>query len=148
MSRPALHALLNGTAALLLVCGWRAIRGGAPFGGRGPRRRLHARLMTAALATSAVFLGSYLQYHGEVGSVPFWGTGALRSVYFAVLVPHTLLAVAMLPAIFLVVRAALREDLPRHRRLARWTLPVWIYVSVTGVLVWLLNHGLRPPAAP
>jgi uncharacterized membrane protein YozB (DUF420 family) len=94
-----------------------------------------------------VFLASYLEYHARVGSVPFWGRGWLRVVYLAILVPHTVAAVAMLPPIAVTFLLAARGRLERHRRWARWTLPVWIGVSVSGVAVWLLNHGLRPAAA-
>lgn len=143
MSRPALHALLNGTAALFLILGWQAIRGRWPLADR-PRRRTHVACMVAALAVSTVFLASYVDWHLEVGHVPFWGTGALKAFYLLVLIPHVVLAAAMVPPIVLLVVAALRGRFVPHRRLARITLPVWIYVSVTGVLVYLLNHAARP----
>lgn len=100
--------------------------------------------MTAALAVSAAFLGSYVEYHARVGSVPFWGGGWLRAVYLSILVPHTLAAVAMLPPIAVTFTLAVRGRFDRHRAWARWTLPVWLWVSLSGVLVWWLNHGLRP----
>ena len=145
MSQPALHAVLNGTAATLLVLGWCAIRGKGPFAGRGKDERLHRNLMLAAVGVSGVFLASYLHYHERVGHVPFWGTGAIRTVYLAILVPHIILAVAMVPAIVILLVLAFRGRLAGHRRLARWTLPVWLYVSVTGVLVYLMLYRMGPP---
>jgi len=100
--------------------------------------------MTGAFAVSTVFLASYLEYHARVGSVPFWGTGWLRTTYLAVLIPHTVAAVLMLPPIIVTFVLALRGMFDRHRAWARWTLPVWLWVSISGVLVWFLNHGLRP----
>lgn len=144
MSRPAIHALLNGTAALLLTLGWLAIRGKGPFGRCGRDERLHKRFMIAALFVSACFLGSYLEYHSSVGSVTFWGTGWIRTLYLAVLIPHTVLATVMVPPIVILVVHAARGRLDRHKRLARWTLPVWIYVSVTGVLVYLMLYRFGP----
>lgn len=142
MERPDLHALLNGTAAVLLAAGWAAIRGRGPW--RAPAPRAHRNLMLAALAVSAAFLASYLDYHARVGSVPFWGAGWLRGLYLAILVPHVLLAAVQVPLILLTLTHALRGRLERHRRLARWTLPVWLWVSLSGVAVWWLNFGLRP----
>ncbi len=140
MSRPALHALLNGLAATCLLLGWMAIRGWAM-----PRREgLHKGAMIAALLVSAVFLASYLDYHAAVGHVPFWGSGWLKVAYLAVLLPHIALAAIMVPPIVMLLLFALRGQLERHRRLARWTLPAWLYVSVTGVIVYILNHALRP----
>lgn len=144
MSRPALHALLNGVAAALLVLGWQAIRGRGLFAARGRDEGLHKRFMALALLVSAVFLASYVDYHAEVGHVPFWGDGWLKTVYLLILVPHVILAALMVPPILMLVVAALRGRLGAHKRLARVTLPVWIYVSVTGVLVYLLNHAAAP----
>ncbi len=143
MERPDLHALLNGSAAVLLSAGWLSIRGRWPWAG-APAPRAHRNLMLAALAVSAAFLASYLDWHARVGSVPFWGAGWLRGLYFAVLVPHVVLAAVQVPLIVLVVTHAARGRLERHRRLARRTLPVWLFVSVSGVVVWWLNFGLRP----
>ncbi len=134
--QPFLHALLNGTAAVFLLLGWQAIKRGD--------ERTHKRWMLSALAVSAVFLASYLQYHFRVGSVPFWGEGWIKVFYLFVLIPHVILAVAMLPMIGLTLSAISRGDTERHRRFGRWTLPVWLYVSVTGVLVYLMNFVLRP----
>jgi uncharacterized membrane protein YozB (DUF420 family) len=144
MSRPALHAALNLTAALLLTLGWLAIRGRGPWRARGRRTDTHRNLMLAAFGVSTVFLASYLDYHARVGSVPFWGTGWLRTLYFWVLIPHTILAAVMVPLILTTLVLALRGRLDRHRAWARWTLPIWLYVSVTGVLIWVLLHALRP----
>jgi putative membrane protein len=143
MDRPALHAALNATAAVLLATGWLAIRGRGPWrAGRNPGA--HRNCMLAALAVSTVFLASYIEYHARVGDVPFWGSGWLRATYFAVLIPHVLLAVGMLPLIATTLVHALRGRLAAHRRLARWTLPIWLFVSVSGVAVWVLNFALRP----
>ncbi|HYN65033.1 MAG TPA: DUF420 domain-containing protein [Candidatus Limnocylindrales bacterium] len=143
MSRPALHAALNFTAAVLLVLGWSAIRGLGPWR-RGRSIETHQRFMVGAFSVSTVFLASYLEYHGRVGAVAFWGTGWLRSLYLAVLIPHTVAAALMLPPIIVTFALAIRRRFERHRAWARWTLPVWLWVSISGVLVWFLNHGLRP----
>jgi uncharacterized membrane protein YozB (DUF420 family) len=127
---PTLNALLNGLATVLLVVGYVLIR----------RRRwqAHRNVMVAALVCSALFLTSYLIYHAQVGSVRFQGTGAVRTVYLAILLTHTVLA-AFVPflAVITVWRAWRQRE--RHARIARWTLPIWLYVSVTGVVVyWML----------
>ena len=130
---PTLNAGLNLTAAVLLVIGWLLIR----------RRqvRAHRAVMIAAFACSVAFLVSYLVYHAQVGSVRFQGTGAIRTVYFTILVSHTILA-ALVPFMAVVTLVqALRSRFDRHRRIARWTLPIWLYVSLTGVAVyWMLYH--------
>jgi uncharacterized membrane protein YozB (DUF420 family) len=128
---PALNAALNALAALLLVLGWLLIR----------RRWIeaHRRVMWSALACSAAFLVSYLVYHAQVGSVRFQGTGAIRSLYFAILISHTLLAAAVPVLALVTLSRALARRFDRHRAIARWTLPIWLYVSVTGVAVyWML----------
>ena len=130
-SLPHLNALLNSVSALLLLAGYLFIR----------RRRMaaHRRCMLAALGSSALFLVSYLIYHFSVGSVRFQGQGWTRTVYFAVLVSHTVLATAIVPLVLVTVTRALRRRFDRHRAIARWTLPLWLYVSVTGVVVyWML----------
>jgi putative membrane protein len=128
---PTLNALLNASSAVLLLLGYALIRGG--------RRRAHAVAMATALATSAAFLASYLYYHAHVGSVRFPGQGAARAAYLAILVSHAVLAVAILPLVFVTVSRAARRRFPEHRRIARLTLPLWAYVSVTGVVVyWML----------
>jgi putative membrane protein len=138
---PTLNAVLNAASAALLVSGWLLIRSG--------RREAHRRVMTAALVSSALFLVSYLVYHARVGSVRFPGTSAVRSVYLAILLTHTLLAAAVAPLAVTVFILARRARFDRHRRLARWTLPVWLYVSVTGVTIYLMLYrmawGPGPP---
>jgi uncharacterized membrane protein YozB (DUF420 family) len=127
---PALNASLNATSFVLLLAGWAAIR----------RRRiaLHRACMLAACAVSALFLGSYVTYHYLAGSRPFAGQGAIRWVYFPILVSHIILAAAMVPFVLTTVYRALSGNFVRHVRVARLTLPMWLYVSVTGVVVYLL----------
>ena len=130
---PAVNATLNSIAATLLAVGYGFIRRG--------RVDAHRRCMLAAFATSALFLVSYLAYHAQVGSRPFPGQGPVRVVYFTVLVSHIVLAAAILPLAVVTLRRGLRRDDARHVSLARWTLPIWLYVSVTGVVVyWMLYH--------
>jgi len=131
---PALNASLNATAALLLVAGYRMIRRG--------RREAHRRLMLAAFTVSTLFLVSYLVYHFEVGSVRFTKTGVIRTLYFAILISHTILAAAVPPLAVLTLGRALRGRLEAHRRIARWTLPIWLYVSATGVAVYWMLYRL------
>lgn len=128
---PTLNALLNGLSAVLLVTGYILVRRG--------RWQAHKRVMLAAFATSVVFLVSYLVYHFQVGSVRYPGQGALRVVYFTILISHTVLAAAVPVLAVITLVRALRERFDRHRAIARWTLPIWLYVSVTGVVVyWML----------
>ena len=128
---PALNAVLNTASALLLAAGYVAIRGG--------RRDIHRRFMLAACGTSSMFLVSYLVYHFQVGSVRFTGQGTMRTVYFAILISHSLLAVVIVPLVLVTLTRAVRERIPAHRSIARVTLPVWAYVSVTGVVIyWML----------
>jgi len=143
VSQPALHALLNGGAAVLLTLGWMAIRGIPPIATE-KNERLHKALMISAVVVSAVFLASYLDYHNTVGSVPFWGEGLIRTVYFVVLIPHIVLAAVMVPMIVTMLVHAFRGRLEKHRRLARWTLPIWLYVSVTGVVVYIMLYRMGP----
>ena len=107
----------------------------------------HRRLMISAAVTSAVFLVSYLTYHATAGSVHFAGQGAVRPLYFAILVSHTLLAAAVLPMALRTLYLGLKRRDDKHRRIARWTYPIWLYVSVTGVVVYLMLYRLYPPAA-
>ena len=129
-----MNAALNATATVLLVTGWLLIK----------RRRIqqHRAVMIAAVITSAAFLTSYVIYHANAGSKPFPGTGAIRTVYFAILIPHVILAAVSLPPILITFIRGLRRDDQRHRRIARWTLPVWLYVSVTGVIVYVMLYRL------
>ena len=131
---PAVNATLNGIAATLLAAGYVCIRRG--------RIDLHRRCMLAAFATSALFLASYLVYHAQVGSRPFTGEGPVRVIYFTVLVSHIVLAAAILPLAIVTLRRGLRRDDARHAALARWTLPIWLYVSVTGVAVYWMLYRL------
>ena len=131
---PALNASLNALASVFLVTGYVLIRTG--------RRNAHRRSMLMALTTSALFLISYVIYHANAGSVRFAGTGAIRAVYFAVLIPHVILAATILPLALVTTARGLRGDFGRHRRIARWTLPVWLYVSVTGVIVYAMLYHL------
>jgi uncharacterized membrane protein YozB (DUF420 family) len=131
---PALNALLNATSAVLLFVGWRLIRRG--------RREAHRRAMLAAVACSTLFLVSYLVYHAQVGSVRFQGQGPIRAVYFTVLLTHTILATAIVPLVLMTLVRALQERFDRHRRLARVTLPLWGYVSVTGVVIYVMLYRL------
>jgi uncharacterized membrane protein YozB (DUF420 family) len=131
---PALNATLNGIAALLLTAGYLLIRRG--------RRDLHKRCMLAALATSALFLVSYVTYHLNAGSRPFPGQGPIRVVYFAILITHVILAAAILPLALITTARGLLDQYDRHVRIARWTLPVWLYVSVTGVIIYLMLYRL------
>ena len=133
---PAVNATLNGVAATLLAAGFVCIRRG--------RVDLHRRFMLAAFATSALFLASYLVYHAQVGSRPFTGEGPVRVVYFTILVSHIVLAAAILPLAIVTLRRGLRRDDARHAALAKWTLPIWLYVSVTGVAVYWMLYRLYP----
>jgi putative membrane protein len=128
---PTINAVLNGIAAVLLVAGYVLIR----------QRRVaaHRACMLAACAASALFLLSYVIYHANAGSRPFAGQGAIRLAYFVVLVTHVVLAAAIVPLALVTLSRALRARYDRHRAIARWTLPIWLYVSVTGVVVyWML----------
>ena len=131
---PAVNATLNSASALLLAAGYFFIRRG--------KIAAHRRCMLAALTTSALFLTSYLIYHYNVGSVPFPGRGWIRGVYFSILITHTILAAVIVPLVLVTLTRALREDFVRHRRIARWTLPLWFYVSVTGVVVYVMLYRL------
>jgi putative membrane protein len=131
---PALNATLNATSTILLVTGYVLIRSG--------RRQAHRNVMIAALITSAMFLTSYLIYHAQVGSVPFKGTGWIRTLYFSVLIPHVILAAAIVPPILITASRGLSAKYDKHKRIARWTLPLWLYVSVTGVIVYLMLYQM------
>ena len=130
---PSVNAALNSASALLLAAGYLFIRSG--------KVAAHRRCMLAALATSALFLTSYLFYHYHVGSVPFTGQGWTRRLYFTILISHTTLAAAIVPLVLITLYRALRNRFDQHRRIARWTLPLWFYVSVTGVIVYGMLYG-------
>ncbi len=131
---PALNATLNGTSAILLTIGYVLIRQG--------RVTLHKRCMLAALVTSTLFLTSYVIYHVNTGSHPFPGVGPVRYVYFSILISHVLLAITIVPLALVTATRGLRAQYERHVRIARWTLPLWLYVSVTGVVVYLMLYRL------
>ena len=131
---PALNATLNGVAAAFLVAGYVLIRQG--------RRAAHKRCMLAALSASALFLVSYVIYHANAGSRPFPGQGAIRVIYFAILITHVVLAAVILPLALTTTARGLWSQFDRHVRIARWTLPIWLYVSVTGVVIYLMLYQL------
>jgi putative membrane protein len=134
-SQPALNATLNGASGLLLACGYVAIRAG--------KRDVHKRFMVSAFWVSAAFLVSYLDYHFRVGKVVlFQGQGWIRPVYFTILISHTILAVVIVPLILITLRRAWLERFDKHRLIARWTLPLWFYVSVTGVIVYFMVYQI------
>jgi uncharacterized membrane protein YozB (DUF420 family) len=129
---PALNATLNGIAAILLVTAFVLIKQG--------KREAHKRVMLVAFGVSIVFLISYLVYHAQVGSVRYQHTGPIRLVYFAILITHTVLAAAVPVLAILTLRRGLKGAFVRHKSIARWTLPIWLYVSVTGVVVYLMLY--------
>ncbi|HYL37855.1 MAG TPA: DUF420 domain-containing protein [Bryobacteraceae bacterium] len=129
---PAVNATLNAAAAVLLVTGYTFIRNG--------RIQAHKRVMLTAFCVSIAFLTSYLVYHSQVGSVHYPKTGVIRLAYYTILVSHTILAATVPVLAIITLRRALRGDFKRHRKIARWTLPIWLYVSVTGVVVYLMLY--------
>jgi uncharacterized membrane protein YozB (DUF420 family) len=136
-SHAALNASLNGTSGVLLACGYAAIRRG--------KIAVHKRFMISAFIVSSVFLVSYLLYHYRVGHVAFQGQGWIRPVYFVLLTSHTILAIVIVPLILITLRRALLERFDKHRMIARWTLPLWFYVCVTGVIVYLMVYQIYAP---
>jgi putative membrane protein len=131
---PAVNATLNGTSGVFLLAGYRFIR-------RGEWTK-HRGCMLAAMTTSALFLVSYVVYHLNSGSRPFPGTGPIRLVYFAILITHIILAAVILPMAIVTTARGLASQLPRHRAIARWTFPLWMYVSVTGVVIYLMLYRM------
>ena len=129
---PALNAALNATSAIFLTAGYMFIRRG--------RITPHKRCMLAALVTSTLFLTSYVTYHANTGSRPFPGSGPVRYVYFSILITHVLLAITILPLALITATRGLRAQYERHVKIARWTLPLWLYVSVTGVVIYLMLY--------
>jgi len=129
---PALNATLNATSAVLLTIGWILIRRG--------RWRQHRAFMIAAFSTSVLFLISYLTYHAHAGSKHFTGQGTIRVVYFTILLTHTALAATIVPLVLITLSRGLSARFDRHRAIARWTLPLWMYVSVTGVVVYFMLY--------
>lgn len=138
-SLPAVNATLNAISTVFLCVGWVLIKSG--------RRKGHIACMISALVTSTLFLTSYLLYHFYKAGVvtKFTVQGWPRTVYFAILIPHVMLAFATVPLVALTVWPAFRERFESHKRIARWTLPIWLYVSVTGVLVYLMLYQWFPP---
>ena len=133
-SQAALNASLNGTSAVLLACGYAAIRAG--------KMQVHKRFMVSAFWVSVVFLVSYVIYHIRVGHVVFQGQGWIRPVYFVLLTSHTILAIVIVPLILITLRRAWMEKFDKHRAIARWTLPLWFYVCVTGVIVYFMVYQI------
>ncbi|MGE0886503.1 MAG: DUF420 domain-containing protein [Blastocatellales bacterium] len=133
---PALNAILNSISAILLTTGYVFIK--------RKKRDAHRACMIGAFVTSTLFLASYLVYHFNVGSVKFQGQGTVRTVYFTILLTHTVLAAGIVPMIFVTFARALKGRFDKHRTIARWTLPMWLYVSVTGVIVYLMLYHLYP----
>jgi uncharacterized membrane protein YozB (DUF420 family) len=131
---PHLNALLNGASAVLLLAGYVCIRKKSVA--------FHRVCMISAVATSLIFLASYVIYHSQVGSVRFRHYGWVRPVYFTILVSHTFLAISLAPLVTITLRRALKNSFDLHRKIARWTLPIWFYVSVTGVIVYLMLYHL------
>jgi uncharacterized membrane protein YozB (DUF420 family) len=131
---PAVNASLNAIASVFLAIGWVFIR----------RRQIqrHRACMLAALTASSAFLTSYLIYHANVGSVPYRGTGVLRTIYYVILITHVILAAFILPLALVTLSRALAGRFDRHRRIARWTLPIWLYVSVTGVVIYVMLYQM------
>jgi uncharacterized membrane protein YozB (DUF420 family) len=135
---PVINATLNGTSAVLIASGVALIRRG--------HREAHRWVMISAIITSSLFLISYLYYHAHVGSVRFPAHGWPRPLYFSILISHTLLAVVVVPLVIVTVARALRGKFARHRASARWTYPLWMYVSVTGVIVYLMLYRIFAPS--
>ena len=131
---PALNATLNGLSAIFIVTGYVLIRRG--------QRELHKRCMLAALVTSSLFLVSYVIYHANTGSRPFPGAGLVRLIYFAILITHVVLAAVILPLALTTTARGLKAQYGRHVAIARWTLPIWLYVSVTGVVIYLMLYQM------
>lgn len=133
---PHLNALLNSTSALFLIAGFGFIKAG--------RIQAHRTCQVTAVVTSTLFLISYLTYHYYHGDTPFPGQGMVRPFYFAILISHVILAIVIVPLVLITLYRAVRLDFIRHRRIARWTLPLWLYVSVTGVIVYLMLYHIYP----
>ena len=129
---PVINASLNGTSAVLLLTAHSMIKRG--------RMAAHRALMLTAICTSSLFLASYLYYHWHVGSVHFQGQGWSRPAYFTILTSHTLLAITIVPLVIVTLSRALRDRFDRHRAIARWTYPLWLYVSVTGVVIYFMLY--------
>ena len=136
---PHLNAFLNATSAVLLIAGYRFIR--------KLRVDAHRKCQVSAVITSALFLISYLTYHYYHGDTRFLGQGIVRPFYFTILITHVILAIVIVPLVLITVYRAARGDFIRHKKIARWTLPLWLYVSVTGVIVYLMLYHFYPTPA-
>ncbi len=132
---PTVNAVLNGTSAILLACGYAMIRRG--------RIGAHRAFMLGAFSSSVLFLASYTIYHAQAGSHAFPGHGAIRPIYYSILASHVLLAAVVLPMAIVTLARALGARYPRHKRIARWTLPIWLYVSVTGVVIYVMLYRMQ-----
>ncbi len=131
---PTLNAILNASSGILVLLGYRNIK--------RSNESVHKRFMLTAMGVSAIFFASYLFYHWEVGSVKFQGSGIIRTFYFTLLISHTILAVAIVPMVLRTAYLALKSDFAKHRKIAKWTFPIWVYVSITGVIVYLMLYQL------
>jgi uncharacterized membrane protein YozB (DUF420 family) len=133
---PTLNAILNATSGVLIIIGFVMIR--------RKKVKAHRACMIAAVTTSIVFLISYVVYHSQAGATRFAGTGWSRPVYFTILISHTVLAITIVPFVIVTLRRALKGQFARHFRVARWTFPMWLYVSITGVIVYLMLYHIYP----
>lgn len=141
ISQPALNASLNGLSAILLAAGYAAIRAG--------KKDVHKAFMVSAVTVSTLFLVSYVTYHVRVGKVVlFQGQGWIRPVYFTILISHTILAIVIVPMILVTLRRAWLGRFDKHRLIARWTLPMWFYVCVTGVIVYVMVYQIYAVRSP
>jgi putative membrane protein len=131
---PTLNALLNASSAVLLLIGHRFIRRG--------NQQTHKKFMLSALAVSAAFLVSYLVYHYHHGATSFTGEGIVRLIYFSILISHTILAMAVVPLALITLARGLKGQFDKHTKIARWTYPIWLYVSVTGVMIYIMLYHL------
>lgn len=131
---PAVNASLNAVATVLLIYGYTLIRRG--------KREQHKKVMLSAFAVSIVFLICYLVYHAEVGSVPYKGEGVMRAIYFTILIPHVILAATVPVLAGITLWRAFQEQFDKHRKIARITFPIWLFVSITGVMVYLMLYVL------
>jgi uncharacterized membrane protein YozB (DUF420 family) len=138
---PAINACLNAACTIFLLVGYTFIR--------NHKKRLHEICMLSAFSCSVIFLASYVYFHLHAGLIRFGGQGWIRPVYFTILITHTTLAIVIVPLVLITLTRALRERFARHRAIARWTFPLWLYVSITGVVVyWLLYIAYKPIGAP
>jgi len=134
---PHFHVSLNASIAVIVALGYYFVKNDNPFA--------HRNCMIAAMTMSVVFIISYLTYHANVGYVPFEGQGAIRTFYFALLTSHVILAASFVPMVLITATRAIKGDFYKHSRIARWTLPIWMYVSVTGIIIYFLVFHLYAP---